>query len=358
LSLVELMIAMALGLVLTLGVLQVFTSSSQAYRLTDSLSNLQENMRFATSRLQYETRLAGFRGCLIGDPFNNLDTGDPAYDPLVYNQQMAVVGWEGDGTDIGDAYTNTDFDPANNALTNGTGDAVFANIANEALPGTDVVVINNAQRLNLTLNGNPGGAANTIVTAGNTGVPAGRVLLAIAANCTGADLFQKTNAANSASLTKGGGAGITPGNQAPVNGGFSTQYTDNARIYEYASSAFYIAQGVDGGPALFMRRLDAGNPFGGNAVELVNGVENLQVLYGIANPGGRTVQSYVSADGVADWADVVSVRFGLLLRSEDNVQDEAAARVYNLQGTAITTENDRRARMVGTLTVGIRNRLE
>ncbi len=360
LSLVELMIALVLGLVLSAGVFQVFTNSSQTYQLSDSLSNMQENLRFAVGRLQYETRMAGYRGCLIGRPFNNLDTGGTGYDASLYGGQ-AVAGWEAAGTDLEDAYTNDDFAGAANLTQAAAGATLPADLNGRVLPGSDVLVVNNATIANVTLTGNPGANANTIVTDGSSGIPAGKIIMAVTSDCSGGDIFQKTNAANSASLTKG--SGQDPGNQTPVNNGFNAAYDNQATIYEFTSTAFFIGTGLSGDPSLFMRRLDAGDPFG--EVELVEGVENMQVLYGVTNPGGETVVNYVSADSVADWADVASVRIGLLLRSDDGVQDggreegEApVGRVYNLLGTQITTEADDRARMVGNLTVGIRNRLE
>lgn len=354
LSLVELMIALVLGLVLSAGVFQVFTSSSQTYRLSDSLSNMQENLRFALGRLQYETRMAGYRGCMIGQPFDNLNSGGTNYLTYVYGGQP-VAGWEAAGTDIGETYLNANFDPTTSSLTvDGVADSPIS--GNVILPGSDVLLINNATIANASLSGNPHANANTIGTDGNSGIPAGRILLAVTSDCTAGDLFQKTNAANSASLTKG--SGEDPGNQTPVNGGFSASYDNNATIYEFNSTAFFIGNGVTGTPSLFMRRLDAGDPFGGN-VELVEGVENMQVLYGVTNPGGNTVVSYVSADNVGNWNNVASVRIALLLRSEDGVQDAAnATGSYNLLGTQINTQADQRARMVGTLTIGIRNRLE
>ena len=362
-SLVELMIALVLGLVLSAGVYQVFTNSTQTYQLSDSLSNLQENLRFAVGRLQYETRMAGHKGCLIGEPFNNLDTaaGDPVYG------RLPVTGWEADATDIGDAYTNDDFTLANTSLTQATvGTALPADLAGTVLPGSDVLLVNNATRANVALTGHPGANANTIVSDGNTGIPAGKIIMAVTSDCTGGDIFQKTNAATSASLTKG--SGQSPGNQTPVNNGFNATYDNNASIYEFTSTAYYIGRrDANAPPSLYMHRLDAGDPF--NAVELVEGVENMQVLYGLTNPGGDTVINYVSADNVNNWANVASVRIGLLLRSEDGVQDEGLvdsdgdgdvddARTYNLLGTRITAEVDERARMVGIVTVGIRNRLE
>ena len=63
LTLVELMIAMLLGLFLLGGLLQIFISSKQTYRMQEGLSRLQENGRFAIDFMARDIRLAGYKGC-------------------------------------------------------------------------------------------------------------------------------------------------------------------------------------------------------------------------------------------------------------------------------------------------------
>ena len=63
LTLVELMIAMLLGLFLLGGLLQIFISSKQTNRMQEGLSRLQENGRFAMDFMTRDIRLAGFMGC-------------------------------------------------------------------------------------------------------------------------------------------------------------------------------------------------------------------------------------------------------------------------------------------------------
>ncbi|MES9886642.1 MAG: prepilin-type N-terminal cleavage/methylation domain-containing protein, partial [Candidatus Sedimenticola sp. 6PFRAG1] len=47
LGLVEIMIAMVLGLVLTIGMTEIFIANKQAHKSQESLSHIQENARFA-----------------------------------------------------------------------------------------------------------------------------------------------------------------------------------------------------------------------------------------------------------------------------------------------------------------------
>lgn len=60
LSLVELMVAMALGLLLMTGVIQVFLSSRQTYAANEAMGRLQENGRFALEFIARSARLAGY----------------------------------------------------------------------------------------------------------------------------------------------------------------------------------------------------------------------------------------------------------------------------------------------------------
>jgi type IV pilus assembly protein PilW len=61
LSLVELLVAMAVGLLLTAGVLTIFVNSRQTYRVQDNLAHLQESGRFALVLLGNALRMAGFK---------------------------------------------------------------------------------------------------------------------------------------------------------------------------------------------------------------------------------------------------------------------------------------------------------
>ena len=61
LSLVELMVALTLGMVLMAGFLQIFMSVRSTYATNEASSRLQENGRFALDFLAQHARLAGYR---------------------------------------------------------------------------------------------------------------------------------------------------------------------------------------------------------------------------------------------------------------------------------------------------------
>lgn len=61
-TLVELMVAVTIGLLLTVAVAQLFVGSRQSYATTDDVARMQENMRFAHDVLSRTIRMAGYMG--------------------------------------------------------------------------------------------------------------------------------------------------------------------------------------------------------------------------------------------------------------------------------------------------------
>ncbi|WP_062378773.1 PilW family protein [Pseudomonas abietaniphila] len=63
-GLVEIMLALALGLVMSHALMQIFISSKNTYLSQSSAAGLQEDARFVLSKVVQEVRLAGMAGCL------------------------------------------------------------------------------------------------------------------------------------------------------------------------------------------------------------------------------------------------------------------------------------------------------
>jgi type IV pilus assembly protein PilW len=66
-TILELMIAMAIGLLLTLVIGVLFVNSRRTYLTTDDVSRMQENMRFAYQLLSRTVHLAGYRSSPTAD---------------------------------------------------------------------------------------------------------------------------------------------------------------------------------------------------------------------------------------------------------------------------------------------------
>ena len=63
LSLLELMVALALGLLLSAGILTLFSGTSQTNKLQNGLARLQENGRFAVTRMESDLRMMAGQYC-------------------------------------------------------------------------------------------------------------------------------------------------------------------------------------------------------------------------------------------------------------------------------------------------------
>ena len=62
-SLVELMVAMLIGLIILAAVVQIFVGSNATYRLDEGLARVQEGARFSMDFLAKDIRMAGYMGC-------------------------------------------------------------------------------------------------------------------------------------------------------------------------------------------------------------------------------------------------------------------------------------------------------
>lgn len=87
LSLIELMVAVVLGLILMVGIIQVFISSKQTYSNNEAKARMQENGRFALDFISRSARLAGY--------VEGIYTGNKPL-PLVRNGCAGLVGIPGE----------------------------------------------------------------------------------------------------------------------------------------------------------------------------------------------------------------------------------------------------------------------
>jgi len=171
-------------------------------------------------------------------------------------------------------------------------------------------------------------------------------------DCSSADVLQVTAIPSAGTLSHA--ASGTPGNSVSS---LSKVYETDATVSRMGTARYFVGTGAAGGPSLFRTRFSAD---GGNSVpiteELVEGVESLQILYGVDNVNGdRAPDTYVDAANVPNWANVVTVRVGLLMRTVDEYGPVVDETVYTVNGTPVDPLNDRRRRRVFETTLAMRN---
>ncbi|WLD58858.1 PilW family protein [Salinispirillum sp. LH 10-3-1] len=379
LSLLEVMVAMGIGLLLIAGVTQLFIGSNQNFVVKESVSRMQEDVRFAMDQFQRDMRMAGFRGC-TRDLTDHLNPAGTQFEEFLLGS-TPVFGWEYSSTSGGsnpgsqlrlraleaDSVTHSwgagpvGAAPSLAILPGGA--AFFANVQ----PGSDMFVVSLGEVHNVPVTGanlavNPG---LNLAAGSQLPVTQGGIVIVNSGDCATADRFQRTNEPGDGNFVARANGFGNPSNQATTNL-FSTNYDDgNATLVEYRSWLYFIRPTAEG-PELARRQIGPGTA--GLPIEtVVQGVENMQVLYGVSTGGlNNRVNQYVTAEDVTDWGDVMSLRIALLLRTMDPVNPDTNFRSYNLLGTEIfpsgvtrdDVDGDRFIRLVATTTVGLRNKLE
>ncbi len=326
LTLVEILVALALSSVILAGITQVYLSTRQTYRTTSELSGLQENGRFAMLFLSKDLRMGGFQGCGNGvgiSPFNNVD-----------------IDGNNIADDIGDLFNNDSIILGADNVVVGTtigGDAVIT--------GTDTIRVQFGGPCGGGLIGNmTADDADIEISANNTcNLVADQPFMIT--DCETTDIAVATTVSSGSGTTT-----IAHATSKNLTDRLSKIYLNDASIYSIRSYTFFIANNAGGLPAL-MRRDNSTS----TTEELVEGVEDMQILYGEDTDGNNVADYYVAANAIVNWANIVGVKVSLLLSTREQVASQALSYSYN---GADVTATDRNIRKVFSTTIALRNRLK
>jgi type IV pilus assembly protein PilW len=340
LTLVEILVAITLSLLLMAGTIQIFLASKQAYRTEDALSRVQENGRFAMGFVATDIRKAGYTGCLPPDAISSIE---------VRLNNAANYDWDISNLVTGNEATGANsWSPALPTALNGL------NIKS----GTDVITIRYMASNGVDLVPPYSDSAQLFIDPSVASL-FGDGDIAMVTDCQKGTLFQITN------LQPSGGkinvvhsnASLTPGNDQSL---FNNSYGEDAELAVFVTEAFYIKDNANGVPALYRSWLTTtANTPGLSQQELVEGIENMQVLYGEDTDNDGTANRYVTADNVTDMSKVVSVRISLLARSnDDHVTINKQTYHFPTMSAATTTAADNRLRHAFNTTITLRNRVK
>ena len=347
-GLVELMIAMALGLFVVAGVLVVFIAQRQVYQSSNSQSLIQDADNAISAIITPVVRGAGFTGC------SSLAGGVKAYPsatntPLTFNTTSPVQGFD----------SKTIPSPLVDGAANDTSagdwspslDASFITAGGIA-PGSDVLVLIGAP---------PGAAPVGVTSFGTNAITLNTSLststltfappqLVAVSDCGKSSIFQ-VNSVTGTTLAYATGPNGTP------------LYPVSSQVIPIQQTAFFVAQ-YAGQSALFETVMTI--PAGGTAanaawskpVEIAPGVLNMQVLYGVASSSGATTAAtaYENAANVTNWALVNTVKLGFLI--EGNASSSTVSTnqtTFPLFSSTLTVPADSRLRHTFFMTANIRN---
>lgn len=321
-SLIELMVALVIGLFLILGAVTVFNQSRNTYRASESVARLQEVGRLAMDVIETDVRMANFWGMSNRADYIVNRAGPGQSPPATFNatQQAnaAVCGTVSAPSNYFVINLDEYLGGANNSYT-------LTCAANNYRAGTDTLWLRRANATQPTAMDAARIYLQTSRVQGTLFMPA----------CS--DPMDQTC--------------IPPDYLPPA----SQSRELEAHVY-YVSSRSTNRNDV---PALRRKRFANANGAAASAFideEIVPGVEDLQVRFGVDVDGDTNIDQYVDPGAVPAGAQVVSAQIWLRIRAEERdfgfVDDTPYQ--YGDMAAAVTL-NDNYRRIVVTKTIHIRN---
>lgn len=360
-GLVEILVALALGIVIVLGITQLFTTGSRTMSGLEETGRRIENSVFAAEIMGDDLRMVGYWG--------QAKTPVELTSPLIQPGEIVT-----ETTQFQEVPANL---PPHACL--GTS---LANFFTTALTDTSVkpflelaygmkypILTGPGSDLNLEL-GNSGADR---CKAGSTPAAAGSEYVALrrASTCALGDVgCEAVNDAMFYTQHQACDVGELAGDfrltddQTKLN--FQTRAcepTELAPVYKYVSRVYYVDT------ADFLVRLDLthdGTEFRYNASRLVPGVELMRFEWGIDEDGDGTADvrttnpsavEFPGGGAAEQWRNIVDVTIWLVVRSLDEVNQSSSAKTttFKIAGASYTPSDANYARVVQTRTVELVN---
>jgi type IV pilus assembly protein PilW len=321
-GLIELMVAMLIGLFLILGAVTVFNQSRNTYRASEGVARLQETARLAMDVIESDIRMANYWGMNNRADYIVNRAGPSQPPPAEFTAQQQT-----------------------NVSLCGTAASNWVINLDEYLGGS-----NNSYGLQCAASNYQGGSDVVVIRRANEARPAAldpnRVYLQTSR-------IQGTLFVPNAACTLPTNPTCIPAAYLPPA---SESRELESRAY-YVSSQSTLRNDV---PSLRRKRFaNVNTAVAGDAIldeEIVSGVEDLQVRLGIDTNGDSNIDQYVNPGGVPGNAAVVSATIWLRVRAEDRDfghRDQTAYQYADM--AAAFTPNDNYRRILVSKTIHIRN---
>jgi type IV pilus assembly protein PilW len=312
-SLVELMIAMVISLILLGGVVQIMSGTRASYLTQEGTSRLQQNARFAVDRMIQDLGAAGYMGCM--------DSGNgnvPVFNDLT-NQAF------GGTYDFGNAIFGTNNTGPNNSDTisirRGSADGGIRLTAAMANPSAPLQL-------------NAGDAAYASLQQFDT---------LVVGDCGNASVFMITNnptgsggtIAHAAGTTATTGPNIGQSNASGSLGHvYGAQTSSAGMAFRVGTTTYMLCPSIANGARTSLFNVNnCGNATAAN--EIVEGVQDMQITYGLNTNVTLGADMYLRADqiGATQWNSVVSARIALTFDTVDPVPGSATPLTKNFTTT-------------------------
>ena len=317
LTLIELMIAMVLGLLITLVAITVLLSNRQVYTATENLGRIQENTRTAFELMARDVREAAGNACERDLPVVNV-LNNPA------------ANW---WTDFTGGVTGYDGSTAFPDAAFGAAGAVNGS----RVAGTDAIDLKSAVSSGITIEDHQPASADFKLNTSSHGISPGDVVMAC--DFDHAAIFQVSNSnpGTNPNVVHNIGGSVLPGNAtkclsmtgacSPTGYAFGCKGGEAppagcapadrwpAQIAKLRMTRWYVGHNPRGRQSLYQSTIqNSGGILGTQNNEIVEGVRDMQLTYLLSGAAG-----YVVATPGLDWSRVVAVRINMVMEGEDRV---------------------------------------
>ena len=298
LSLVELMVALLLGVVLSFGAVNLFMASKISFLQDEQSARMQEGGRFALRYTTRELAMAGFYGGILRGEFidSNLDSGtSDCYDWLTDTEYTLE---HRDNVDSAGATASSTL----------PGDCLASGVT--IVPGTDILVIRR-------VNDSPAYLRDKDDL----------VIQAFDKYDDKADYLRVEDYNVSTTLE-----------HLPASRMDLITASGPMAMWQYTPQLIFVTSDVTGVPALCRRGIsDKGMA---DTTCLVEGVENLQVEFGIDSDDDYVPDRYFSDPTAAQLSFALNARIYLLVRSTNQLGGYTNDKAYTLGGENVAAKND------------------
>ena len=366
-SIIELMVSVTISIIMFAVIIELFASNKEAYRLQEGASILNENARFAVSHLQFYMRLADHWGGIEPEDVVVYAGGVP--NPTITSPAV---------TDCTDTFGNA----AN----------VISNVGFHGYDGTpaltpplDCIVASNYEPLTDAFFIRYGVAHEDARAIADASLPVASgapvipdrgdgeepIKSSYISGANGGGIWLRTVLGRRSMIFDNADLAALPGDLYSVGDPDPLAITN----YRFQSMLYYIRRcgnpaagtvatacdggaGEDGVPTLVRLTLNPDLTF--TEQDIVSGVENMQLLYGVDTDGDFVADRYDVAGAIdgppSNWSNVVSVRVSLIVANleRDNTVNDTST-YYMLDATWVPTDAPSFRRSQYDFTVQIRN---
>ena len=338
-SLVEIMVGLTLGVILSIAVIGVYLAQKNIYKTNASQATIQNDENAIAALVTPTLREAGFSGCTtVIQGLSNLNAGGPPPISTLGSNPRMIMGYG--------AISNTiaQVNAANSTQATAWSPSLDASLTGNVEAVSDVLIVLGAvpgsQPVGVTAFTSGG---NSIGLQNSNGIVAGQ--FGGVSDCLKSSVFAITSVVGTTISHAAGGGAL--GN---ATNGLAVDYPVGAQFVPMTQTAFFVASDPSGQSALVRATLNAGGTW--TYQSLIPGVEAMRVLYGIGSNG--VLAQYVPASGVTNWSQVYAVRLGFLIEGQQG-SGSVSPTQYTVLGTTITVPSDNRLRHVYEMTINLRN---